>query len=86
MNLCKRKAYIDIAKGIGILLVIFSHAMTRESRIVAWLCTFFMPMFFVCSGLCYSEPKTILENAKRTMIPYYIFGGWFLHRGFSSYN
>ena len=71
----QRKTYIDMAKGVGILLVIFGHAMTGENRIVSWQCTFFMPMFFICSGLCYSKPKTILENTKKILIPYYIGGG-----------
>ena len=30
----QRKTYIDMTKGIGILLVIFGHATTGENRIV----------------------------------------------------
>ena len=70
----QRKTYIDMTKGIGILLVIFGHAMTSENRIVSWQCTFFMPMFFICSGLCYSNPKTLRENARKILTPYYIGG------------
>ena len=78
MNMPQRKTYIDMAKGIGILFVIFGHAMPSDNLIVAWQCTFFMPLFFICSGLCYSKPKTLRENAKRILIPYYIAGGAFV--------
>lgn len=36
MNQKQQKTYIDRAKGIGILLVIFGHAMTGENKIVSW--------------------------------------------------
>lgn len=70
INEKERKIYVDMAKGIGILLVIYSHAMTGENRAISWACTFFMPMFFICSGLCYSKPKSFLENFKKTLFPY----------------
>lgn len=80
MSKVQRKTYIDMAKGVGILLVIFGHAMTGENKIVSWQCTFFMPMFFMCSGLCYSKPRTLNENAKKILTPYYIWGGGILYR------
>lgn len=75
MNQNLRKTYIDMAKGIGILLVIFGHAMTGENKIVSWQCTFFMPIFFICSGLCYTKPKSMCKNAGKILTPYYIGGG-----------
>lgn len=75
MSSNQRKPFIDMAKGIGIILVIFGHAMTGENIIVSWQCTFFMPMFFICSGLCYTKPKALLENVRKTLIPYYMGGG-----------
>ncbi len=75
MNQRLRKAYIDMAKGIGILLVIFGHAMTGENKILSWQSTFFMPMFFICSGLCYTKPKSMRKNAGKILTPYYIGGG-----------
>ena len=70
-----RKSYIDMAKGMGILLVIFGHAATGLNEFVAWQCTFFMPLFFVCSGLCYTKPKSFKQNAQKILLPYYFWGG-----------
>lgn len=43
-----------------------------------------MPMFFICSGLCYSNPKTLRENARKILTPYYIGGYWLLYRNVSA--
>lgn len=86
MSSNQRKPFIDMAKGIGIILVIFGHAMTGENIIVSWQCTFFMPMFFICSGLCYTKPKALLENVRKTLIPYYMGGDWPLHRNELAFN
>lgn len=75
MDHSQRKAYIDITKGIGILLVLVGHAITQANVLVPWESTFFMPMFFICSGLCYSKPKKIGSHAGTLLIPYYIWGG-----------
>lgn len=71
----KRKVYIDMAKGIGIFLVIFGHAMSSSNKVIEWQCTFFMPLFFILSGLTYNRPKKLAENAKKILLPYYIGGG-----------
>ena len=57
----KRIEYIDIAKGIGILLVIIGHAFRDEMRVESGLAEFVyqlvyffhMPLFFVISGLTF---------------------------------
>lgn len=60
-----RIAWIDFAKGIGIILVVLGHALRglRSSRILggeheaafrfvdAWIYSFHMPLFFLISGL-----------------------------------
>ena len=74
MDKNSRKAYIDRAKGIGILMVIYGHCVTGENVFVAWQCSFFMPLFFLCSGLCYSTPKSLGQNARKILIPYYFWG------------
>jgi len=87
----QRKSYIDITKGIGILLVVFGHCVPT-SAIVPWQCSFFMALFFICSGLCYKAPKSFIDNAKKILVPYYFWGGigllielafLFLQRGFA---
>jgi len=44
----KRLAYIDIAKGIGIILVVLSH--TVRADFMYYTAAFFVPIFFFCSG------------------------------------
>ena len=52
----ERIKYIDIAKGIGILLVIIGHSFP-ESYIQRLCYCFHMPLFFFISGLCYNHLK-----------------------------
>ena len=51
----KRIEWIDIAKGIGIILVIMGH--TIALRYSHWLYTFHLPLFFLLSGLVYNVSK-----------------------------
>lgn len=51
----KRIEWIDIAKGIGIILVIMGH--TIALRYSQWLYTFHLPLFFLLSGLVYNVSK-----------------------------
>lgn len=44
----KRLEYIDIAKGIGIILVVLSH--TVRADLMYYTAAFFVPIFFFCSG------------------------------------
>ena len=49
---------IDIARGIGMLLVIFGHLSERTQilRILAY--SFHMPLFFIISGYLLNTKKT----------------------------
>lgn len=71
----KRFPEIDIAKGIGIILMIVGHFFPRSSSIVVFIFTFHMPLFFLISGYFY-RPKNITENwrndGKRLLIPYFL--------------
>lgn len=69
-----RKSYIDMAKGIGVLMVLFGHCVSGENVFVSWQCSFFMPLFFLCSGMCYTRPKTFSQNARKILVPYYFWG------------
>lgn len=54
----RRVRWIDIAKGIGILLVTIGHSRFGESGWSAiWINSFHMPLFFVMAGLCYDERR-----------------------------
>ena len=68
----KRIAYIDVAKGIGILLMILGHTMTS-----GWgkdvIYSFHMPLFFIIGGYLYKEKSVSLSlknHFRRLVIPY----------------
>ena len=51
----KRIEALDIAKGIGIILVIIGHMSSSYLR--DWIYSFHMPLFFVLSGICFKTEK-----------------------------
>lgn len=53
----KRIEYIDIAKGIGMILVVIGHTINGKTFPGTWIYSFHMPLFFILSGLCFSEKK-----------------------------
>lgn len=74
----QRLDYIDIAKGIGIILVVLSH--TDYSEIVHYTLALYVPIFFFCSGYTTSSKTTqipVKENLKRHAIklikPYFFY-------------
>lgn len=52
-----RIEYIDIAKGIGIILVVFGHTLNQHNLPCLYIRSFHMPLFFFISGLCFSFDK-----------------------------
>lgn len=74
-----RIEWIDIAKGIGILFVIFAHIQSTSQALVNYIYSFHMPLFFFISGYLFSDKKykTIKDFAKKKartlLIPYFIF-------------
>lgn len=80
----KRIEYIDIAKGIGIILVVAGHLLDKESELCKFIYGFHMPLFFVLSGLLFKENKTfsnfksIIVQQKKLIIQYCIYSGVFL--------
>lgn len=51
----KRIEALDIAKGVGIILVIIGHMSSSYLR--DWIYSFHMPLFFVISGICFKTEK-----------------------------
>lgn len=73
-----RRAWIDLAKGIGIALVVIGHACAEESSTGAlWarnaIYLFHMPLFFVVSGYL-AKPGPMLDYARQRLnaliVPY----------------
>ncbi|CAM5191868.1 hypothetical protein UACE39S_04896 [Ureibacillus acetophenoni] len=74
----KRQQWLDIAKGIGIILVVFGHSgNTFFPPYIYW---FHMPLFFIISGYLHKQPNTlsgVMKNnwrkVKQLLIPYVSF-------------
>lgn len=86
MKSLTRLKYFDMAKGIGIFLVILGHLQGEQffslipflAPICVWIFSFHMPLFFIISGMLirYKEdterdmPSLISKRFKGIMIPY----------------
>lgn len=74
----KRLDYIDIAKGLGMILVILGHI---RHDYVPFCGSVHIPLFFVLSGFLYDIDKkpereygeNVLKRVKRLVIPYFIY-------------
>lgn len=69
--------WIDGAKGIAILLVMFAHTHCPDSLVV-WIYSFHIPFFFFLSGLTFSPFKYktrefVSRKFKRLVAPALIF-------------
>ena len=53
-----RVEFVDIAKGIGIILVVYGHSSLSFHTANVWLHAFHMPLFFFITGMYYNE-KTL---------------------------
>lgn len=73
-----RYDYIDIAKGLGILMVVWAHIM-----ITGWthqfIYAFHMPLFFFLSGMLFQKEKYlsfgsfVVRRSKRLLVPYVVY-------------
>lgn len=68
---------IDIAKGIGIILVVWRHTFSN-CPILNWILLFHMPLFFFLGG-CFvkNEPNMlfIYKRIRTLLIPFLFFYG-----------
>ena len=71
-----RIIWLDIMKGIGIILVVLGHVY-NNGIVFRWLYSFHMPLFFFAAGFLYKK-KPILADIKRRIqtivVPYFCFG------------
>ena len=70
-----RLEYVDIAKGVGIMLVVWSHSDALD---LMWLMMgMFVPIFYFCSGYTFSMKGTLVEcmrkRFRKLFIPYLFF-------------
>ena len=74
----KRLSYFDLAKGFGILLVVYGHIEYISEEMRGWISSFHMPLFFVISGMLIaykceenlSVKDAITKKAKGILVPY----------------
>lgn len=73
----KREHDIDIAKGIAMMLVILGHTVYTPGRLVWWLYSFHMPLFFALSGIVFHPQKYLtwkqflISKIKSLLVPYF---------------
>lgn len=86
----QRLAYIDIAKTIALMLIVYSHTTNCYGQ--TYLGSFFIAAFFLLSGYTskYNVPwkQHLIKRAKRLLIPYLLFNVVFilLCRNFTVYD
>lgn len=74
INMTKRLEYIDVMRGIAILLVIFEHSIGyMQDSIARFILSFHMPLFFFISGYLLkpidkSEYKALIIKKTRTIL------------------
>lgn len=74
----KRITWIDVLKGLGMILVMFAHA-SLPSEIRKYIYTFHLPLFFCITGFLFSTKKYdnvtqfLKAKFKSLLIPYFIF-------------
>lgn len=88
----KRIEWIDLAKGMSIILVVYGHAgLASVPYLGDWAAAFAMPFFFLVSGLLFSSDRyptfsAFVSKRWQTLIrPFFIFSGicllayWYLY-------
>lgn len=73
----KRLDWIDMCRGIVMILVVLGHTLTYNSNLRFIIFTFHMPVLYVISGFVF-KPRTLkmsaYKYAKRLLMPMYLAG------------
>lgn len=71
----KRNNCIDIAKGIGIVFVVWGHVNSMPLKNIIYI--YHMPLFFILSGFCVNFDMNFLSFVKKKInayvIPYFVY-------------
>ena len=82
-----RIQWIDIAKGLGIILIILGHT-SNNAILSKYIYCFHVPLFFLISGYLYTKRDNLIKRkTKSLLLPYCIFsilsfGYWLIERMF----
>lgn len=90
----ERYAELDIAKGVGILLVITGHIQYISEAFRNFIVAFHIPLFFIIAGMliCIQEEdkkslaKTVMKKGRSILQPYFIFSLIFLIAQYVAYR
>lgn len=84
----KRLEYIDIARGIGIVLVVLGHCLSQlDGGLRTFIYSFHMPLFFALAGMTHKTIECsdirkcvlgLLEKRKAIFRYYILFNGLYL--------
>ena len=74
-----RLPWLDIAKAVAMIAVVFSHEFASVSPLVMLCNSFMLPLFFMCSGYClspgkYGSAEYLSRKAKTLLLPYFALG------------
>lgn len=77
----KRILYLDMARGIGMVLVVMGHVAYINPNLRQFITAFHMPLFFLISGILLEEKKeeekvyigVVRKKLQSIMIPYIFF-------------
>ena len=64
----KRVLFIDIARGIAIILMLVGHTLAYENGFSQWIYSFHMPLFAIASGFFFKEEEKIGSVIKNTFL------------------
>lgn len=64
-----RLTYIDIAKGVGISMIVLAHAHCIGGN---YFIAFAVPLFFIISGFLYNKELSLLEYSRRKIVTLYL--------------
>ena len=86
-----RIRWVDVAKGIGIILVSFGHLRNGDGQsvwlpaldpLISAIYLFHMPLFFFLAGVTFNNRRSfgefVARKAKTLLVPYYLFSLYFL--------
>ena len=71
-----RIEWLDVSKGIGIILVIIGHCVYLGGGMHNWIFSFHMPMFFILSGVLIRKENLntfVKKRFKSLIVPYFVF-------------
>ena len=81
----QRLQYLDVCKGMGILLVVLGHIFLTNP-VKTWIFSFHMPFFFFLSGYIFYFHKIndfgsfVKKRFKAIVIPYFMFASiWYIY-------